>query len=99
VDGLYRPIDVRGHAQDANMVVHNNVIESVVATVTTGILEDIHTHVCKRPSIAMLPPSPIVQFLNKENTQDSLLFPLPSIANDIHVSLEPTSQVQDPLNM
>jgi hypothetical protein len=90
------PIDVEAHAQDANMLVHNDVIENMVATVTTGVLKDIHTPVSKQPSIALPPPSPIVQSLKVEGTQYSLLFPLFSMANDIHVPLEPTSQVQDP---
>jgi hypothetical protein len=29
------------------MLVHNDVIENVVATVTIGVLKDIHTLVCK----------------------------------------------------
>ena len=34
-----------------------------------------------------------------EGAQDSLLFPLFSIANDIHIPLEPTNQLQDPPNL
>jgi hypothetical protein len=78
------------------MLIHNDLIENVVATVTTKVLKDIHTPVYKQPSIALPPPSPTIQSLNAEGTQDSLSFLLPSAANDIHIPLEPTSQVQDP---
>ena len=81
------------------MLVHNDVIENMVATVTTGVLEDIHTPVCKQPFIALPPPSPIVQSLNMEGAQYSLLFHLFSMANDIYVPSKPTSQVQDPPNL
>jgi hypothetical protein len=37
------PFNVDAHAHDTNMLVDNNVIENVVATVTAGVLEDIHT--------------------------------------------------------
>jgi hypothetical protein len=76
------------------MLVHNDVIENVVATVDVGIHQDIHTLVCKRPSIALPPPSPVVLSLNIERTQDSLSFLLPSSTNDIQVPLESTSQVK-----
>jgi hypothetical protein len=35
------------HAHDTNMLVDNDVIENVVATVTARVLEDIHTPVGK----------------------------------------------------
>jgi hypothetical protein len=47
VDDIQGPIDVQGHAQDANMVAYNNVIESVVYIVSIGVLEDIHIPVRK----------------------------------------------------
>lgn len=47
MDDIQGPIIVRGHAQDANMLVHNAVIENVVATVIARIFKDIHTPVCK----------------------------------------------------
>jgi hypothetical protein len=99
MDDIQGPIDVEAHAQDTNILVENNVKENVVATITARVLEDICTLVCKRPSVVLPPPSPTIQSLNMEGTQDSLLFPLFSIANDIHVPSEPTSQVQDPPNL
>jgi hypothetical protein len=74
-----------------NMLVDNDVIKNVVATITVGVLKDIHTPICKRPSIALPPLSPTIQCLNKEGTQDSLSFSLFSRANDIHVPSKPTS--------
>jgi hypothetical protein len=71
-------------------------MESVAGVVTARALEDIHTPVCKQPSIVFLSPSPTIQSLNMEGTQDSLLFPLSFAAIDIHVPSEMTSQVQDP---
>ena len=49
------PFNVDAHTHDTNMLVDNNVFENVVATVTAGVLEDIHTPVHKRASI-VLPP-------------------------------------------
>jgi hypothetical protein len=60
------------------MVVDIDVIESIVATVTVIVLEDIHTPVCKQPFIVFLFSNPIAQSLNTERTQDFLLFPLSS---------------------
>jgi hypothetical protein len=74
---------VDAHAHDTNMLVDNNVIEIVVATVTAGILEDIHTPIRKRASIALPLLSLVVQSLNTEGTQDSLSFPVVSTANDV----------------
>jgi hypothetical protein len=90
------PLNVDAHAHDTNMLVDNDVIENVVAIVTAGVLEDIHTPVRKRASIPLPPPSPAVQSLNIEGTQDSLSFPVFSMANDVHAPSEPTSQIQDP---
>jgi hypothetical protein len=78
------------------MLVDNDIIENVVATVTDGVLEDIHTPVRKRAFVALPPPSPAVQSLNTEGTQDSLSFPVFPMANDVHAPSEPTSQIQDP---
>jgi hypothetical protein len=55
---------VDAYAHDTNMLVDNDVIENVVATVTVGVLEDIHTPIRKRASIALPSPSPVVQSLN-----------------------------------
>jgi hypothetical protein len=74
VDDIRRPIDVEAHAHDTNMLIENNVIENVVAIVTTGILKDIHTPVHKWPFVVLPPPIPIVQSLITEGTQDSLFF-------------------------
>jgi hypothetical protein len=41
------PLNVDAHAHDTNMLVDNDIIENVVAPVTTGVLEDIHTPVRK----------------------------------------------------
>jgi hypothetical protein len=71
----------------------------VVAIVTAGVLEDIHTPVHKRASIALPPRSPVVQYFNTEGTQDSLSFPVFSTANDVYVPSEPTSQIQDPSDL
>jgi hypothetical protein len=90
------PLNVDAHAHDTNMLVDNDVIENVVATVTAGVLEDIHTPVRKRASVALPPRSPAVQYFNTEGTQDSLSFPVFSTANDVHAPSEPTSQIQDP---
>jgi hypothetical protein len=79
------------------MVVYNGVIKSVVAIVFVGVLNDIHTLVSKQLSIALLLPSPNVHSFNTEGSQDSLLFPLPLPTIKIHVPLESTSQVQDPV--
>jgi hypothetical protein len=90
------PLNVDAHVHDTNMLVDNDVIENVVAIVTTGVLEDIHTPVCKGASVALPPPIPTVQYFNTEGTQDSLSFPVFSTTNDVHAPLEPTSQIQDP---
>jgi hypothetical protein len=84
------------HAHDTNMLVDNDIIENVVAIVTVGVLEDIHTLVRKRAFVALPLPSPTVQSLNTEETQDSLSFPVFSTANDVHSPSEPISQFQDP---
>jgi DNA/RNA endonuclease YhcR with UshA esterase domain len=47
MDDMQGPIDVEAHAQVANMLVYNDVIENVVATVTAGVLEDIYIPVQK----------------------------------------------------
>jgi hypothetical protein len=93
------PLNVDTHAHDTNMLVDNDVIENVVATVTAGVLEDIHTPVRKRAFVALPPPSPIVQSVNTEGTQDSLSFPVFSMANYVHAPSEPTSQIQDPSDL
>ena len=90
------PLNVDAHNHDTNMLVDNNVIENVVAIVTAEVLEDIQTPVRKRDSVALLPPSPALQFLNTKGTQDSLSFPVFSTANDVQAPSEPTSQIQDP---
>jgi hypothetical protein len=41
------PLNVDTHAHDTNMLVDNDVIENVVAIITTGVLEDILTPVHK----------------------------------------------------
>ena len=78
------------------MLVDNNVIENVVATVIVRVLEDIHSPVRRRPLVPLLPPSHIIQFFNTEGTQDSLSFPLLSTANDVHIPSEPLNKVPDP---
>jgi hypothetical protein len=90
---------VEAHAHVTNMLVDNDIMKNMVASVTARVLEDIHTSVCKRPSIALLPPSTIVQSLNTEGTQDSLSFLLFSTMNDVYVPSKPTSQIQDPPNL
>ena len=90
------PLNVDTHAHDTNMLVDNNVIENVVAIVTAGILEDIHTPICKRVSIALPLRSPTVQYFNTEGTQDSLSFLVFSMANDVYAPSKPTSQIQNP---
>ena len=87
------------HAHDTNMLVDNNVIENVITSVTAGVLDDIHTPVHKRASIALPLPSLAIQSLNTEETQDSLSFLVFSTANDVHAPSEPTSQIQDPLDL
>ena len=72
------------HAHDTNMLVDNDVIENVVATVTTGVLEDILTPVRKQASVALPPWSPTVQYFNPKGTQDSISFPVFSTTNDVH---------------
>jgi subtilisin-like proprotein convertase family protein len=96
VDDVRGPLNVDAHTHDTNMLVDNDVIENVVATVIVGVLEDIYTPIRKRASVALLSPSPVVQSLYTEGTQDSLSFSVFSIANDVHAPLEPTSQIQDP---
>jgi hypothetical protein len=95
VYGIQNPTDDETHAHDTNMLVDNDVIENVVATVIYGVLEDIHSPIRRRPSIPLPPPSHTVQSLNTEGTQDSLSFPLISTANDVHVPSEPPSEVPD----
>jgi hypothetical protein len=96
VDDIQNPTDDETHAHDTNMLVDNDVIENVVATVTAGVLEDIHLPICRRPLVPLPPPSHTVQSLNTEGTQDSLSFPLLSTENDVHVPSEPPSEVPDP---
>jgi hypothetical protein len=95
MDDIQNPIDDETHAHDTNMLVDNDVMKNVVATVTAGVLEDTHSPIRKRPSIPLPPPSPTVQSLNTEGTQDSLSFPLLSTANDVHVPSEPPNEVLD----
>jgi hypothetical protein len=83
VDDIQNPTDDETHAHDTNMLVDNDVIKNVVATVTYGVLEDIHIPIRKRPSIPLPPPSHTIQSLNTEGTQDSLSFPLLYTANDV----------------
>jgi pterin-4a-carbinolamine dehydratase len=64
VHDVWGPLNVDAHAHDTNMLVDNDVIENVVATITTGILEDILTPVCKRASVVLPPPSLAIQSLN-----------------------------------
>ena len=90
------PLNVDTHAHDTNMLVDNNVIENVVATVTAGVLEDIHTPIHKRASIALTPRSPAIHYLDSQGTQDSLSFSVFSTANDVHIPSKSTSQIQDP---
>jgi hypothetical protein len=99
VHDVGRPLNVDTHAHDTNMLIDNDVIENVVATITAGVLEDIHTLVRKRASVALPPPSLAVQSLSTERTQDSLSFPVFSMANDVHAPSEPTSQIQDPSDL
>jgi hypothetical protein len=93
MDDVRGPLNVNAYAHDINMLVDNDVIENVVAIVIAAVLEDIHTPVCKRASIVLPPPSPAVQSLNTEGTQDSLSFPVFSMANDVHTPSKPTSQI------
>jgi hypothetical protein len=99
MDDVRGPFNVDAYGHDTNMLVDNDVIENVVATVTAGALEDIHTSVHKRASIALLLPSPTVQSLNTDGTQDSLSFLVFSMVNDFPAPLEPTSQIQDPSDL
>jgi hypothetical protein len=96
MDDIQNPTNDETHAHDTNMLVDNDVIENVVAIVTAGVLEDIHSPIRMRPSVPLPPPSHIVQSLNTEGIQDSLSFPLLSTANDVHVPSEPPSEVPDP---
>ena len=59
-----------------DMLVHNKVIKIVVAAITTRILEDIHTLVCKQLFIMMPPPSSIVQDLNTKVRHDLEIMPV-----------------------
>ena len=93
------PLNVDAHAHDTNMLVDNDVTENMVATITAGILEDIHTPVYKQASVALPLRSPTVHYLDTEGTQDSLSFLVFSTANDVHLPSEPTSQIQDPSNV
>jgi hypothetical protein len=43
------------------MLVYNDIIEIVVAIVTTDVLKDIHILVRKQPYVALFPPSPTIQ--------------------------------------
>jgi hypothetical protein len=96
VNDIQGPINVDAHTHDTNMLVDNDVTKNAVVFVTAGILEDIHIPVRKRPSVALPPPSPIIQSLITKGIQDSLFFPLFSKVNEIHVPSEPTSEGQDP---
>jgi hypothetical protein len=100
VDDVQGPLNVDAHAHDTNMLVDKDVIENVVVIVTVVlVLKDIHIPVCKRASVALPPPSPAIQFLNIEGIQDSLSFPVFSMANDVHAPSEPASQIQDPTDL
>jgi hypothetical protein len=55
--------------------------------------------VCFHPFVELCPPSPAIQSLNIEGTQDSLSFPIFSTSNDVHTPLEPTIQIQDPSDL
>jgi hypothetical protein len=65
MDDIQGPIVVRGHAQDANMLVYNAIIENVVATIIARIFKDIHTPVCKQPSIVPPLPRPTINIRRK----------------------------------
>ena len=93
------PLNVDAHTHDTNMLVDNDVIENVVATVIARILEDIHTPIRKQASIALPPRSLVVQYFNTKGSQDSLSFLVFSTTNDVHAPLKPTSQSQDPSNV
>jgi hypothetical protein len=95
VDDIQNPTDDETHAHDTNMLIDNDVIKNVVATVAVGVLEDIHSPICRRPSIPLPPPSHTIQSLNREGTKDSLSFPLLSTTNDVHIPSEPPSKVPD----
>jgi hypothetical protein len=43
VDDIQNPTKNETHAHDTNMLVDNDVIETVVATIAAGVLEDIHS--------------------------------------------------------
>jgi hypothetical protein len=75
------------------------LLVNVVAIVTAGVLKDIHTLVRKQATLVLPPPSPAIQSLSTEGTQDSLSFLVFSTANDVHAPLEPTSQIQEPSNL
>jgi hypothetical protein len=96
MDDVRGPLNVNAHAHDTNMLVNNDLIKNVVATVTTRVLKDIHTPVCKQATVALSPSSPTVQSLSTKRTQDSLSFLVFSTANDVHVPSESISQIQDP---
>ena len=90
------PLNVDALAHDTNMLVDNNVIENMVATVIARILEDIYTPVRKRAFVALPLPSPAVQYFNTKGTQNSLSFLVFSTTNDVYAPSEPASQIQDP---
>jgi hypothetical protein len=92
VDDVQGPLNVDAHDHDTTMLVDNDAIENVVATITIGVLEDIRTLVRKRASIALPPPSLAAQSLNIEGTQDSLSFPVFSTANDVHAPWSPQAK-------
>jgi hypothetical protein len=96
MDDIQNPTNDEIHAHDTDMLVDNDVIKNVVPIVTAGVLEDIHSPICRRPSVPLLPPNHTIQSLNIEGTQDSLSFPLLSTTNDVHVPSEPPSEVPDP---
>jgi hypothetical protein len=48
MDDIQNPTDDETHVHDTNMLVENDVIENVVATVTVGVFEDIHSSICRR---------------------------------------------------
>ena len=54
---------------------------------------------CFHPFIELSFPSPAIQSLNIEGTQDSLSFPIFSTTNDVYTPLEPTNQIWDPLDL
>jgi hypothetical protein len=73
------------------MLVHNNFIEIVVATITARVLKDIQIQVCEQPSIAsnLLLSSvfqvPRYSSLTQKKLKILCLVPLPLAIINIHV--------------